>query len=426
MDRASANPSYWRDGPAQSTYPSLSEDTQAQVAIVGGGITGLTAASRLRAEGRTVALIEMNWIGSGTTGSSTGHLDCYSDHTLKGLVRSLGEDHARIALHAKRAAIDQVEQWDRRFQLDCQFRRIPAYLYCEDESDVELLERECAYARRLGLSVDMQQHAPLPFHTSLCLVFPDQARLDPLAYRSRAGPRGCQGRRAHLREHPSREDPRGKRHAPNRDQPGDDHCRRHHSGRTCSADGHVHGRAAGHAAPVLRTAPYIGRVPNFDRIYMGAAFSGDGLTFGTVAGIVTSDLVLGRQNAAAQVFDPGRIRPLSSVRRLAGNLLHVARHFVVDRITGAEFESVDQISRGQGGLMTVDGERLAVFRDEHGDVHMMSPLCRHMGCYVHWNAAEKTWDCPCHGGRYDARGNVIMGPPKHPLERRAPMGVETR
>lgn len=519
MDRAGANPSYWMDGPMQPTYPDLSvsdskaqdrnEDTYAQVVIVGGGITGLTAAMRLCAAGRSVILIEMNWVGSGTTGASTGHLDSHTDQTLKGLIRILGQDDARVALHAKRAAIDQIEQWDRELHLDCGFRRVPGYLYCEDEHQVELLKEEYAHARGLGMPVDMQRHAPLPFHTALCLMFPDQARFNPLAYVRglarevvKLGGRIYENTRA---EQISEYDGMGRvrtnhgttitadavilaGHAPLlgmftvepramphqsyvlgvrvRDEIADalywDTVRPYHYTRQADAENpkllliggadHQTG-AAIDTTECFRTldryvaaryqvesvelrwsheffesvdgVPYIGRVPNFEHIYMGAAYSGDGLTFGTVAGMVTSDLVLHRPNPAARVFDPKRIRPLSGMRRWTSHVLHMARHFVGDRITGAEFGSADQIAPGQGGLVSVDGERWAVFRDEQGELHMMSPVCRHMGCYVHWNAAEKTWDCPCHGGRYDAYGNVIMGPPKQPLEQRAPVSAAT-
>ncbi|HQA00107.1 MAG TPA: FAD-dependent oxidoreductase, partial [Phycisphaerae bacterium] len=182
MDRAGVNASFWMTSPLQPTYPELFEDSRTDAVIVGAGITGLTAAMRLVEAGLKVQVIEMNWVGSGTTGSSTGHLDSYTDETLKGLIRGLGEDHARIALVAKQQAIDVIEDWDRRLQLGCRFRRVPAYLYCEDDADIEMLKVEYTLVRNLGIAVDMQRQAPLPFDTALSLVFPDQGRFDPLAY----------------------------------------------------------------------------------------------------------------------------------------------------------------------------------------------------------------------------------------------------
>ena len=96
-----------------------------------------------------------------------------------------------------------------------------------------------------------------------------------------------------------------------------------------------------------------------------------------------------------------------------------------DRIAGGDKTDVELLHIGDGRLLDIDGETLAVYRDENAVLHVMSPVCRHMKYIVQWNAAEKTWDCPCHGGRYDATGNVIMGPPMKPLERRKlPQRVE--
>lgn len=509
MDRAGANPSFWMSGSASPAYPALTDDTTADVTVVGGGITGLTAALLLCQAGRSVVVIEMNRIGAGTTGSSTGHLDSYTDQTIRGLVRSVDEEKARVVLRAKRRAIDHIEKWDRELNLQSGFRRIPAWLYCEEQADVETLKIEYAEARRLGLAVDMQRHAPLPFGTALALMFPDQGRFDPLAYVrglaraiGEANGRVFENTRA---EKIWEEDGKARvetnhgtitagaavlaGHAPlmgmftvepratpyqsyvlgarvHNDVPDAlywDTAKPYHYTRWASdADPHLLlvGGADHHTGVQIDTSerfreldrylrhryrveamtshwsheffetadglPYIGRVPGYERVYMGAAYSGDGLTFGTIAGVLNSDLILGRENEAARVFDPGRIKPLSTVRRLTGNLLHMARHFVGDRLMGADFETIDQIAPGQGGLVNVDGERRAVYRDDHGELHMLSPVCRHMGCYVHWNSAEKTWDCPCHGGRYDALGNVIMGPPKHPLQEMAPVTAASR
>lgn len=509
MDRAGANPSLWMEGPLAQTYPSLSEDVTSDVIVVGGGITGLTAALKLLESGRSVTLIEMNRIGSGTTGSSTGHLDNYTDQTITGLIRAAGEDNARIALSAKRSAIDHIEARTLQYNIDCQFTRIPAYLYCEDETDVEMLKQEYAAARRLAIPVDMQRHAPLPFNSAISLMFPDQARFDPLAYiRGLARAVVAAGGRIHENTRAEKiweENGRARvetnhgnisaqdiilaGHAPllgmftvepraipfqsyvlaarvlnavpdalywdtadpyhytRLARAGDPHLlliggADHHTGaqidtndrfrdldryaRTRYRVDTVEYRWSHEFFETADGLPYIGRVPTFEHTYVCAAYSGDGLTFGTVAGLLTSELIAGVQNPAAKLFDPSRLKPLSTVRRLTSNLLHMARHFVGDRLMSADYESMDEIAPGQGGLVNVEGERLAVFRDEHGETHMMSPVCRHMGCYVHWNSAEQTWDCPCHGGRYDAYGNVIMGPPKQSLEARAPVTAETR
>ncbi len=90
-------------------------------------------------------------------------------------------------------------------------------------------------------------------------------------------------------------------------------------------------------------------------------------------------------------------------------------HLVADRISKADTTDAMGVSKGDGALVQVNGRKLAVYRDEEGNLHAMSPVCRHMKCIVDWNAAEKTWDCPCHGSRYDPLGHVIHGPAKKNL-----------
>lgn len=90
-------------------------------------------------------------------------------------------------------------------------------------------------------------------------------------------------------------------------------------------------------------------------------------------------------------------------------------HFVGDRLSKPEAMDVSEIDYGEGALIMMDGRKLAVYRDEKNQLHAMSPVCRHMKCIVDWNAKDKTWDCPCHGSRYDAMGHVIQGPAKQGL-----------
>ncbi|HZI64686.1 MAG TPA: Rieske 2Fe-2S domain-containing protein, partial [Thermoanaerobaculia bacterium] len=95
-----------------------------------------------------------------------------------------------------------------------------------------------------------------------------------------------------------------------------------------------------------------------------------------------------------------------------------AAWFVRDRVSGAAVSSADDVPRSAGRLVETDGEKLAVYRDPQGELHALSPYCTHLGCIVHWNEAEESWDCPCHGGRYTPDGAVLSGPPTAPLEER--------
>lgn len=163
------------------------------------------------------------------------------------------------------------------------------------------------------------------------------------------------------------------------------------------------------------TLPYIGRVPGQPRVYIGTGYSGTGLTWGTVAGRMLSGFVLGQTHPCEELLSPARVRPHGSAQRLATELAHIASHLIGDRVGEGEVEAVDDIPPDQGRVMLVRGRRLAVYRDGEGQLHAHSATCTHAGCIVHWNNAEKTWDCPCHGGRYDPLGAVLNGPPRKPL-----------
>lgn len=166
--------------------------------------------------------------------------------------------------------------------------------------------------------------------------------------------------------------------------------------------------------------PLIGRNSGSRRIYVATGFGGDGMTFGTVAGLLVSDLILGHENAWQKLYDATRVTPSAFGEFLRENL-SVPKHLIGDRLRRSEADSIGDIERGDGKIMRVDGQRLAVYRDPAGALHAVSAVCTHMGCIVHFNRAEKTWDCPCHGSRFGTDGSVIEGPamrelPASPVE----------
>lgn len=172
--------------------------------------------------------------------------------------------------------------------------------------------------------------------------------------------------------------------------------------------------------------PYIGRDPGRGHVYMAAGYAGNGLTFGTVAGVIISDLLQGRASAWADLFSPSRVKPLASARDVLRENLNVAWHLIADRLRRETDDGGPPLAPGEGRVLDVDGRKAALYRDEAGSLHVMSATCRHAGCVVRWNPAAKTWDCPCHGGRYLPDGTVLCAPPTKDLKRapQPPEGVE--
>lgn len=164
--------------------------------------------------------------------------------------------------------------------------------------------------------------------------------------------------------------------------------------------------------------PYIGRASHKGSLYYATGFSTDGLVFGTVAGLLIGNQICDESDPLAELFDPKRFTPLKSAANFGKENANAAAHFLKDRLLDGSVEKPEQIPPGEGRLLQRDGERLAVYRDEHGNSHALSAVCPHMRCLVHWNNAEKTWDCPCHGSRFTRDGAVIEGPALEPLSPR--------
>jgi glycine/D-amino acid oxidase-like deaminating enzyme/nitrite reductase/ring-hydroxylating ferredoxin subunit len=163
--------------------------------------------------------------------------------------------------------------------------------------------------------------------------------------------------------------------------------------------------------------PYIGRLLPFQRgIWVATGFLKWGLTNGTAAGLVLADLIAGRKNPWADLFDATRIKPLASAPDFAKENVNVGVHFVGDHLARPDARSVDEVQPGEGRLVRHGVGKAAVHRDDDGALHMVSSVCSHLGCQVKWNSAERSWDCPCHGSRFDPDGNVLQGPAVKPLE----------
>jgi glycine/D-amino acid oxidase-like deaminating enzyme/nitrite reductase/ring-hydroxylating ferredoxin subunit len=154
---------------------------------------------------------------------------------------------------------------------------------------------------------------------------------------------------------------------------------------------------------------FIGRKPlDAPNVYLATGDSGHGLTHGTIAGILLTDLILGRENPWACLYDPSRLRSIATTDFIVENLSVLAHY--ADWLTGGEVSSAEEIKPGEGRILRRGLAKIAVFRDENGVLHERQAICLHLGCVVSWNSTEKSWDCPCHGTRYDALGRVINGP----------------
>ena len=487
-----------RWGDAQpTTYPRLDRDDLAvDVAVVGGGITGVTAALLLKLAGKKVALLEARRIGTGVTGGTTGHLTEAIDTRYRELEKRFGQDGAALVAASSRVAIEAIGALVARFELDADFTRVPGYLYTERSDEHDALGEELACMQRAGLSASSAS-VPLPFRVAAGLRVENQAKFHPLKYLYGLAAR-IPGDGSHVFEHtrvhnvdegePCRvhvaQGPslRAERvmlatHTPLNqavlqtkvaqyrsyvvsgrvENPPEGlfwdtadpyhYIRTHRDGDATElivgGEDHKTGIGEHSDAPFERLLeyaarfglkeprfrwsaqvvepldglPFIGKNAGAERVFVATGFSGNGLTFGTLAAMLIKDACLGAFNPYAELYDPARLKPFTKLASFLAENVDYPLHLLSDALKAPTARSLDEIPKGDGRIVRLDGRRVAAYRDDDGRIHAVSPICTHLGCHVAFNAAEKSWDCPCHGSRFSVDGNVLDGPAAESLER---------
>ena len=475
-------------------FPRLQGDLEVDVAIVGGGIVGVTAARLLKDRGQRVALVEARRVGRQVTGKSTAKMSSQHGILYQILVRKFGEDKARLYAEAQEAGIREIARLAAAHGIDADIEPMPAYVYTNDESHVEEIEKEVEVARRLGLPASLTRDTGLPFDVLQAMRWDNQAQFHPTKYvaglaatipgggshvfeRSRVvdyeptrvateagtvrarhllmathlplGQIGMYYALAYPMAEPVIAAPIG-RVPPgmykNAEQPG--HSIRTHKG----PDGQVWGIVAGNhfkpghvedeqrsmadterwltehfdAGPVryrwvnedysaMDQAPFVGWSSSAGDAYLVATgFAAWGISNGTAAAMIIADLAMGKENAWTAMFDATRIKPVAGAGEFVKENAEVAAHLVSGYLSRKP-KSFDELAPGDAAILKIDGDNVAAFRDEQGQVHAVSAVCTHMGCLVGWNATDRTWDCPCHGSRFALDGEVIHGPATQPL-----------
>lgn len=492
----------WTLGSQGAAFPTLNENTDADVVIIGAGITGLTTALQLAESGQRVVVLEALAVGAGCTGGSTGNLYSTLASGLASVRKKWGDAAVNDVVKARAQAIDHVEAMVERHGIECDFQRRPVYRVvatgdhrAEENPLAKQLGAEREALEAAGLSVESAEDLVLPFLTD-GQKLAGQAQFNPLHY-AQGLARVASGQGVVIHEHsPVREvdDKQGvvhtdtarvtakhivhATHTPkgiNLLQAGMIASREYavsarlnnvsypegiiwvldpfHSLRSYEYGGEKHvmvigekhqtGEHKGDHYQRLREylhlrfdiasytyqwsaqqysspdgLPYIGRMHGRDNVYLATGFAADGLTWGVLAGLIIADQVLERDNPWLKRFDARRFTPGKSAGQYAKENVSVTKHMVKDYLGTDRLNQLDEVAPGQARVATLDGEKLAVHRSDDGELSVLSAVCPHMKCIVHWNAAESTWDCPCHGSRFDRHGDVIEGPAYHPLARR--------
>jgi glycine/D-amino acid oxidase-like deaminating enzyme/nitrite reductase/ring-hydroxylating ferredoxin subunit len=493
---------YWSTSASFPQFARLSEDADTDVLVVGGGITGLTAAYILTKAGKRVMVVERDRCASVDTGHTSAHLTMVTDERLSDLARRFGRNHAQAVWDAGLAAIAQIDDVVRAEAIDAGFDWVDGYLHApitEHPASTGALLEDAALARELGFDAEYVRSTPLMDRPGVC--FPNQARIHPRKYLAAlakiivaAGGRIHEHSPAEEFERQTRtvkvngcvvtcEDvliathnplvgfggipgatlfqtklslyttyvvaghvQRGTvpdalwwdtadpyhylRIEPRRDHDfvifgGEDHKTGQQDDTAACFDSlekrlrlllpgiELTDRWSGQVIETPDGLPYIGW--SADHQYSATGYAGNGLTFGTLAGMMTSDAILQRLNPWAELFDPGRKALVNGLWNYVKENVDYPYYLIRSRFAGGDAQSLRAVKRGEGRIVERHGEKVAAYRGTDGSVSMRSAICSHMGCVVDWNAAERTWDCPCHGSRFKPTGEVISGPAEAPL-----------
>ena len=167
-------------------------------------------------------------------------------------------------------------------------------------------------------------------------------------------------------------------------------------------------RWSGEVMEPLDGLAYLGRIPGANNIYVITGDSGDGISHGTIGAMLVSDQIVGRQNPWVRVYDPSR-KPYRQTLRFIREQANIAAQYA-DWVSPGDEAIATTLAPGEGAVVRAGLKKVAVYCDDDGAMRCHSAVCPHLGCIVHWNAAENTWDCPCHGSRFNAYGSVLHGP----------------
>lgn len=492
--------SIWKDRAGEDPkYPTLKGEYEADIVIIGAGITGLTTALRLIQSNKKVIVIEGLNIGSGTTGESSCHLTTEIESNYFEVAKSFGLETAQKVAESRKEAINFIETITKVYNINCDFRRVPGYLFAENKKSVTELKKEQEGASRAGIEVVFTETIPLELNHFGALKFEDQAEFDSQKYLN-AMARHITSKGVQIFENSfvtdiieendqfivttkegsikskevvqathyplfinilqtlaapyrsylmafrlEQEFPKGLFW--NTDDPyyyirtiEDENGRillvggaDHKTGQETDNEKSFHEiekytRARFKVGEVLYNwssqyytpsdgLPYIGQNPIGSQSYIATGYAGDGLVYGTVAGIILSDILSGKENPWQNIYSPKRFTPGASAKEFIKENADVAYHFVADRFKNVE-NGFSDIAAGEGKIVKHENEKYAVARDQHNQLHILSPVCTHLKCFVQWNKEETSWDCPCHGSRFSIDGKVVTGPAVTNLEKK--------
>ena len=377
----------------------LSEDTSANVCIIGAGISGITLSYYLTKKGYKTIVIERNEIGHGVTGHTTAKITSQHSLIYHYLSNQYGIKFAKKYFEANEEAIKNIEEIVRENNIDCDFERKNNYIYTINEENVEKIDEEAESLKYININAEKVEKSDLPFKIQKGVVFKNQAQFNPLKYL------------AGLTKYILNKGGRIYTNSLCTD------IKRKDEEYEVYANGH---KVYAKYVVLASQYPFL-KIPGFyfAKMYQASSY---------VIGIKTKEklpkdmyLSIDEPNFSfrkagdilliiyEEIFKSTRFKPITNKDEMKNMLVDSTKSLVLDRIKAENIET-DDIKPGSGAVVDLEGSKVGVYKDENGKPHFIKPVCTHLGCILEWNDADKTWDCPCHGSRYDKYGKNIYGP----------------
>ncbi len=464
------------------------------VAIVGGGITGVSTAYSLQKSGKSCVILEAANIGFGTTGGTTAHINDFFDTTFYEAVSDFGQENAELFKESGREGMRVIETNVSENSIDCDFEKKSAHLFALDEKQVERLRVIEYGARKVGYDMYFIKDISFPIPFKKAVEIPNQGEFHPIKYikalcekfmelggviiedciceshdeqdeivvlETTQGPIRARNvvyathippgiNMLHFMNAPYRsyviaftlnnnfypkelgydlEDPYHyyRIHTIDGQQlliaGGEDH-KTGHSDDTgaCFSNLEDYVRKYFDVGQIVYSwssqfyepvdgLPYIGVLPGSKgKIFTATGFGGNGMTLGSLSSKIISDLILTGSSKYEKLFNPSRIKPKAGFTDFVKEQKAVVTDFVKDKIFTERIDSLAKIQDGEGKVVRYEGGILAVYKETNGKRHILKSTCPHTKCEVRWNSAETSWDCPCHGSRFNVNGKMLTGP----------------
>ncbi|APH03295.1 FAD-dependent oxidoreductase [Bacillus weihaiensis] len=493
---------FWRETSQIPSFPPLKIDTEVDVAIVGGGITGITTAYLLTKQGFKVAILEADKLVNGTTGHTTAKVTAQHGLIYDELIQHMGEQKAKLYYEANNDALTFIKQTANELTIKCDFSTEDAIMYAVSDEYEKKIHKEFEAYERLGIHSEFTENIALPIDIKGAIIMKNQGQFHPLHYLkalvdeivkgggkiyenttaididettkkptviTRDGHRvasqytiacshfpffdgkGFYFSRLHAErsyilavrtklEFPggmfySADSPtRSLRYTPMGGEKlvlvsGDGHktgqgtsTHKHYKaleefGEKVLGIEEVKYRWSAQDLYTLDKVPYVGPITSSkSNILVATGYRKWGMTNGTAAAILLSDIISNKENPIENLYSPSRFYADPSIKKFLSQNLDVAGHLIEGKLDIAD-KRVEDIGNDEGSVVIVNGKRAGCYKDKEGNMNLVDTTCTHLGCEVEWNSGDRSWDCPCHGSRFSVTGEVIEGPAKKPLKK---------